>query len=439
MKKLFFILVAFFATTCLWAHDFDVDGIFYNILEGNNVEVTYSDYDKYLGEINIPETVTYNGKTYTVTSIGEGAFFYCESLTSVTIGNGVKSIGDHAFEGCYGLISITIPNSVTSIGEYAFFGCSSLASITIPNSVTSIGDRAFYACYGLISITIPGSVTSIGELAFADCESLTSVTICNGVKSIGIYAFDFCTSLASITIPNSVTNIGEGAFLYCSSLTSIVVEAGNTTYDSRDNCNAIIETTTSTLITGCKNTIIPNGVTSIWNYAFGGCIDLTAVIIPESVTSIGDDAFADCYGLTSITIPNAVTSIGEGAFSYCENLTSVTIGNGVKSIGEYAFAWCSNLITVVCHAAVVPSVDENVFYEVPTSSAVLYVPAESIDDYKAADQWKEFGTILPLEEAPSAVDNVEASTRGTQKLLRNGQLVIIRDGVEYTIMGAENK
>ena len=441
--------------------------------------------DVNITEITIPETIVVDGITYTVTSIGERAFYGCTSLTSITIPNSVTSIGDYAFFGCHSLISvaignsvtsigdyafcncfslasltipnsvtsignsafadcfsltsITIPNSVMSIGESAFSGCSSLASITIPNRVTSIGNRAFEACYSLTSITIPSSVTSIGDIAFADCEGLTSVTISNGVKSIGFGAFSWCISLTSITIPSSVTSIGYEAFLFCSSLTSIVVEAGNTTYDSRDNCNAIIETATNTLIAGCKNTIIPNGVTSIGEGAFGGCIDLTAVIIPESVTSIGDDAFAICEGLTSVTIPNSVTSIGASAFSYCESLTSVTIGNGVKSIGEYAFAWCSNLITVVCHAAIVPSIDENVFYEVPTSSAVLYVPAELIDDYKAADQWKEFGTILPLEEAPSAVDNVEASTRGIQKLLRNGQLVIIRDGVEYTIMGAENK
>ena len=282
----------------------------------------------------------------------------------------VDAIGGYAFEDCRGLTSITIPNSVTSIGSCAFYECSSLTSIVvekgnkmfdsrencnaiietatntlirgcnstiIPNSVTSIGSCAFYDCSSLTTITIPNSVTSIGEEAFADCSSLTSITIPNSVTSIGKNAFYGCSSLTSITIPNSVTSIGEGAFAYCSSLTSIVVEKGNKMFDSRENCNAIIETATNTLIRGCNSTIIPNSVTRIGDYAFSYCSSLTSMTIHNSVTSIGDKAFAWCEGLTSIIIPNSVTSIGEEAFFGCDALKSIRIPKSVTYISGDAF------------------------------------------------------------------------------------------------------
>ena len=180
------------------------------------------------------------------------------------------------------------------------------------------------------------TITSIGEWAFKGCKSLKSVTIPNSVTNIGEYAFSSCKSLKSVTIPNSVTSIGRYAFTRCESLTSMVVASGNNTYDSRDNCNAIIETATNTLIAGCQNTTIPNSVTSIGDWAFDGCSTLTSVTIPNSVTSIGWGAFNGCYSLTSVTIPNSVTSIGEWAFGNCYSLTSVTIPKSVTSIGVWA-------------------------------------------------------------------------------------------------------
>ena len=213
--------------------------------------------------------------------------------------------------------------SVKEIEGYAFERCSGLTSIDIPNSVTSIGAAAFYGCSGLTSITIPNSVTSIGEIAFSGCSGLTS-----------------------ITIPNSVTSIYGSAFSGCSGLISIDVDANNTIYDSRDNCNAIIETSTNSLISGCKNTAIPNSVTSIGSYAFSGCTGLTSIDIPNSVTSIGSYAFRECSCLTSIDIPNSVTSIGVSAFSGCSGLTSINIPDGVTSISDCAFSGCSGLTSI---------------------------------------------------------------------------------------------
>ena len=306
-----------------------------------------------------------------VTSIGEGAFYDCYSLTSVTIGNSVTSIGEGAFLGCSGLTSITIPNSVTSIGDYAFYDCSGLTSVTIGNSVTSIGNEAFYECTGLTSITIPNSVTSIGNDAFYGCSGLTSVTIPNSVTSIGGNAFRGCSGLTSVTIPNSVTSIESSAFSNCSGLTKVNIT------DIAAWCNIAFSDNESNPLyyanhlyvndVEVTNLVIPEGVTSIGNYAFQACYRLTSVTIPNSVTSIGKSAFSGCYGLTSITIPNSGTRIGDYAFYSCSGLTSVTIGNSVTSIGREAFSFCYSLTSVTIGNSVT-SIGERAFFNCSVST-----------------------------------------------------------------------
>ena len=209
-----------------------------------------------------------------------------------------------------------------------------------------IGDGAFNYCSNLTSITIPSGVTSIGEEAFSGCSGLTSINIPNSVTTIGESAFSSCSGFTSITIPSSLTSIGVGAFYYCSGLKSMSVESGNTVYDSRNNCNAIIETATNTLLYGCKNTIIPNSVTSIGYRAFFMCSSLTSINIPNGVTSIDDGAFDSCSSLTTIEMSNSVTSIGERSFYNCTSLTSINISSSVTSIGNGAFQGCSGLTSM---------------------------------------------------------------------------------------------
>ena len=343
------------------AHSFEVDGIYYNITDSEKltVEVTFrgSNYNsysnEYTGDVVIPETVTYESKTYSVTSIGYHAFYYCSGLTSVTIPDGVTSIGDYAFEFCSSLTSVTIPEGVTSISNYAFYGCSSLTSITIPEGVTRISFCAFNGCSSLTSITIPNSVTSIGELAFYRTAWYNNQ-------------------------PDGVVYAGKVAYKYKGTMPS----------------NTSIE--------------LAEGTLGIANEAFYGCSNLTSVTIPDGVTSIGEFAFSDCSSLTSVTIPDDVTSIGRSAFRGCSSLASVTIGDGVTSIGEYAFYNCSSLTSVKVLAETPPFAYDNTF---SSYDAELNVPLSAIELYKTTSPWSSFVNIIAL--APPSTTSLTIGSTGS--------------------------
>ena len=243
-----------------------------------------------------------------------------EILTIAKTGDGTGAMANYYISNqpWYGfsITKVVIEDGVTSIGDYAFFVFPSLLSVEIPASVTSIGGSAFYKCTGLTSVSFAtgSQLESIDTYAFYNCTNLTSITIPNGVKTISDNAFN-SAGLTSIAIPASVESIGSLAFMGCTSLETITVDAGNTVYDSRGNCNAIIETTSNTLVIGCKGTTIPNTVTSIGGEAFEGCSGLTIIEIPASVTSIGNYAFQYCTSLASVTIyATSVPTLGSGAF-----------------------------------------------------------------------------------------------------------------------------
>ena len=279
-----------------------------------------------------------------ITRIESGLFGLCSNLSSVIIPDGITSIGVGAFNHCYNLSSILIPESVTSIEEGAFYECGSLTSIVIPNGVTQIEEKTFYSCWGLTSIVLPESLTSIGEEAFADCWGLTSLHIPNEVTTIGDHAFEGCAGLDTVFIPKNVSKIGNYPFP-TTFLSSLKVDDDNPFYDSRDNCNALIETASNTLLYGCRNSTIPNSVDTIGEKAFAYC-PITSVVIPESVVSIKTSAFEQCLDLTSLTLSEGLKSIGNKAFFGCLNLTSLTIPNSVTDIENGAFSSCQNLASL---------------------------------------------------------------------------------------------
>ena len=372
------------------------------------------------GNIAIPPVVVNSatGLIYIVTRIGDGAFKDNTEVTAIDMiaMNPAVSIGERTFKGCTGLKAAYLPiNGLTTIGAEVFSGCSSLASITIPSNVTSISNTAFQGCTSLTQVTLSSNaivskdrnsgasmasifggqvqeyiiggtgVTAIGNNAFNKCSSLTSVTILNSVTSIGQSAFENCYKLASITIPKSVTSIGEDAFANCIKLAGIRVEEGNPVYDSRDNSDAIIETSTNTLIAGCKNTVIPNSVTSIGEDAFFGCEGLTAISIPESVESIGGYAFSGCLHLAEVTIPNSVTSIYGHAFDNCESLTSV-----ISKIEE----------PFELRSGVFPA----------SYNCVLYVPKGTRDAYIAAGWERWFrGGIVEMDDGDDIREKMDVN------------------------------
>ena len=409
-KKIFKLLVIVLMglVGVLWIiHYIHIDGISYIITDrtSNFVAVTHRLHGgrtsrrkakklKYRGVFTIPSSVNYKGKTYHVKSIGEKAFWDCDSLTSIKIPNSVTSIGGSAFSYCSGLTSITIPNSVTSIGKKAFHGCSSLKEVhitdlaawcnidfsnsssnplgyaknlylnrtlvtdlVIPDDVTKIKDYAFRGCSSLASITIPESVTNIGEEAFYFCDSLASVKIDNNVTMIGGKAFFWCHNLASINIPMSVTSIGDKAFSRCSSLKEVHIT------DLAAWCNIDFGDYNSNPLYYADNLYL-NGTL------------VTDLVIPDGVTEIKDYAFEGCSSLASITIPNSVTSIGEEAFSGCSNITSITShipANKLFAISKY------------------------VFNGVNKSACTLYVPAGTKATYEATEGWKVFKNIVEVE------------------------------------------
>ena len=405
MKKLLTLFIAFMASTCLWADgDFQVGNLKYNITSESTVAVERyyeSSGDSDITSVTIPSTVTYEGKTYSVTSIGDCAFYYCKALTSITIPDGVTSIGYHAFYSCDALTSITIPCTMETLGYEAIDKYrNDLTIIITANSIEEycqslinlkLIERKYFQRRKLViagkevkDLVIPSSVKSIAKKAFADCKSLTSVTISEGVTSIGDGAFKECAALTSVTIPNSVTSIGVGAFRNCESLTTITIPESVTSIGTRtfSGCDAL------------KSINIPNSVTSIGEEAFYGCKALKSINVPNSITSIGawafsgtafydnpsnwengvlyingclievkddlaghfkikDDtrliggaAFAGCNSLTSITIPESITSIKNHVFFGCTALQSITIPKSVKSIGEDAFCNCKSLISI---------------------------------------------------------------------------------------------
>ena len=388
----------------------------YEIIAENEVWVTrrfYEDGCDFSGELKIPSEVEFESKKYKVTRIGEGALGSCGNLQSVVIPTSVMSIETGAFASC-GIQNIVLPSSVKSIGAGAFAYCKNLQSVVIPNSVVSIGEMAFIDCPNLQGIVIPNSVKNIGARAFMDCPNLQGIVIPNSVKNIGAQAFYGCKNLQSISMSESVANIDSFAFVLCPNLSKIEASPNNRRYSSKDG--ALYSKSGDTLFLVPKKTAaftIPSTVKCIGDEAFAFCDSLRSIVIPNSVTSIGKSAFARCTNLQSVVIPNSVTSIKWRTFGGCTNLQSVVIPNSVTSIGTFAFAECRRLQSIVIPNSVTnfgigafggtelqtftveaqtpPAFEEGLFESIVSNVVpTIYVPAASVEKYKAAEGWKDY-------------------------------------------------
>lgn len=408
-------IAVLFCSMSVSAHDFQVDGIYYNITSDCTVAVTfrgrfYDEYHtEYYGAVNIPSIVDYNGKTYSVTLIANQAFRDCLNTTSVTIPESVTSIGEEAFYNC-SMTSIHFSEGVTNIGSSAFSHCTNLTSVIIPKSVKSIEGYAFYYCKNLISITILGSISSFGKEVFSGTAwynnmnngviyigkqlykykgtmpQNTSIEIQEGTTNICSAAFSGCSGLVSITLPESVSSIGEEVFYNCKNLTSINIPEGVVNIGNR-----------AFLGTAWYNNL-NDGVIYIGKslYEYKGIMPQdTSIEIKKGIISICSKAFADCSGLVSITVPESVTSIGEEAFWNCKKLTSINIPKTVTAIGAGAFGYCVGLTSITCNAIVPPTLAWTSFSNVDKTIPV-YVLASSVLAYQEAGYWNEFSNFKVL-------------------------------------------
>ncbi len=464
-KILLLVVALVLMSTSLFAADFTVNGIHYNILSAadKTVAVTFegSSYstvaNEYTGDVTIPATVQYGGYTYNVTAIGNNAFRNCMRLTSITIPEGVTTIGSAVFQECTNLTSAIIAEGVQTISRSAFQSCISLTSVTISKGVTSIGVSAFHNCEKLTSVTLPEGVITIDSLAFRDCSGLESIIIPEGVTTINTEAFYRCTSLTKVTFPSSVTYIGSSAFYGCTGITEITclptsvpevkeytflnvpttipvyVPVGSVTkYQKTDYWKNFTNIQAFTFeVDGIHYAYLGEDNVEVcfkgayWDSFTGeytGDVTIPATVSYDgktyNVTVIGESSFQNCSGLTGITIPSGVTTIGNSAFMDCTGLTSVTIPSSVTTIDNNAFAKCTSFTEITSLASVPPTAESYTFYKVPTTIPV-YVPASSVAAYKAANYWKNFTNIQAIP-APEVGDKFEV------------------DGIAYKYIGGDS-
>ena len=425
-----------------------------------------------------------------LTTIGNLAFSGCNGLTLIEIPNSVTSIGGFAFYGCTALTTIEIPNSVTSIGEWAFYNCRSLTSIEIPTNITSIGGHAFADCNSLASIAIPDGVTSIPYDAFSNCNSLTSLKlsanwvkdgnynlyICGAVGNDGLYMhhlFEWMQRLEHIEAPAWFFDVNETFWAYCPThIKTVVINNG----EMSDNGFAVVRRSSKTLVSldildifntnlndyainGCNNLRslqLPTNLEKIGYMSVSECVKLPIITLPASVTEIEDRAFENCrslatvefaeggqlqtigswafyncHALQNLTIPEGVTEIGDGAFYGCTYLDTLSMPASVQSIGDNAFALCSKISQMDVDAVEPPAVEDKTFYEV-SAEAPVYVPDESVMTYKAHPVWGRLNIIG--KSAPQGIDNANSYTNAV-KVLRDGQIFILRGDKTYTLQG----
>jgi len=436
-----------------------------------------------LTSINIPNTVT---------KISYGTFYGCSSLEAITLPSSITEIDSWAFAST-SLKEINIPYGVTKIGSCAFSKCTALTKVSFPETITEvlsgafsdctgltepiynshvfaylptshvgvyevpagiekIASEAFWGCSGLTAITLPNTITSIDFATFVDCTSLETIDIPEGVTTLGVSAFNGCTSLTSVTFPSTLTEIKDGAFYKCSSLVNVtlpntVTTMGHTIFT---HCDALTAPIYNDKIFACLPVsysgeyTVPDGIEHIIGNAFNGCASLTAVTIPNSVTGIERETFSMCTGLKSVNLPNTITTIEYQAFFDCTGLNTITLPSSVEYLGNGALWGCKSLTSIICEATTPPGCGSGVFdgseiYPgLDFTTCKLYVPDESVEAYKTANQWEQFGDNI-MKLSMSSTEEVESQKANgeSRKVFRNGQFYILRDGKTYDAQGAE--
>lgn len=425
-------------TTAFYSAAFTVDGITYGVLSADNATVEVKS-GNYSGDIVIPEKVTDGGVEYTVTAIGNSAFYYCYSITSITMPNTITSIGESAFEVCVGIKTITIPESVTTIGNGAFGYCTSLTSLFIPKNVTSIATYITYGAKKLQEITVdegnpnyasydgglydknittlyaypnkryedvvlPEGLTIIMDGAFWECSDIKSIAVPESVTTLKPFCFYSCEKLTSITLPQNITTIPQGAFYYCTSLEAAVVpdnvtNIGQTAFANCDNL---------------KSVKIGTGVTSIGMSAFMNSANLSDLVLPAGLKSLGMSSLRGT-AIETITIPKKCTSIGDYTFMSCNKLKEILVESGntkFKSIdgmlcdyqGWKVIAWPGGKATEYSIPAGITNIGDESFYYCETLEKIeLCNDVTTIGSYAFGDD-TSLKTVILGEKVSSIKD-----------------------------------
>ncbi len=365
-----------------------------------------------------------------LTKIGNYAFYGCTKIANIDLPNTITTLGTYAFYNCKLINKIVIPRSISSLNNYVFYGCTKISEIKIPSNITSIGTCALGGCSGLASIvieegntvydsrencnaiirksdnkllqgckttTIPSGVSIIEANAFIGCTGLTDVnTLLNNITNIGNYAFANCTGITTINIPAQLTTIGINPFYGCTAITSITVESGNTVYDSRDNCNAIVNKSNNTIVSACKNTTISSTIQSIGQHSFRGQTGITSITIPNTITSIGNYAFYGCSKISSITIPTSIDTIWASTFYGCSSLTRIDIPANITKIDTSAFQNCSSVLNVYIHGTSLSTVNKSAFVSLKQGSKI-YVGNTTIKALFTSDRYTSSRTSVEVD------------------------------------------
>lgn len=424
-KQILLIIMMVLAFNTVKAYDFTAYApsgqlLFCNILDQDNHLIGLTKgTPQPTGDLVIPEIIHCNGADWTVTEILDEAFRE-STITSVVIPNSVTAIGHHAFYLCTSLSgTVIIPNSVNTVGYTAFCRCDRMTEVVLPAKDVTYGSKCFMTTGLTGTLTLPEGLVTISKSMFQNNDKLTNILIPNTVTTISQDAFAYCEKLETVQIPNSVTTIQDNPFYNSGKIESVMVEEGNPVYVSENNC--IINQLTNTVVIGCKNSVIPEGVVAIGPFAFGQCGLAEMPEIPSSVTTIGDHAFFSCNDPGSLVIPETVTDIAPEAFIYsrfstvtlpqsmdtipyrlfgmCQWMGEVTIPESVSFIDRLAFSWCTKLKKIYVYNPVPPTMDTLYYYhsfDLVPRSATIYVPQGSLSAYQNAPGWNEFSNIVEM-------------------------------------------